>query len=106
MECESKLFFSSYRIHDKLVNQHIATSLYCLQASVYVSSLLFALCQDIAKIGGHSLERYTNTSDITSFRTLDLLCMKSVVNAVYTSCLILAWCVKPVNVSVCVCVFV
>jgi len=29
-----------------------------LQASVYVMSLLFSLCQEISRVGGHAIDRY------------------------------------------------
>ena len=29
------------------------------QSSVYVTSLLFTLCQEISRVGGHALDRYT-----------------------------------------------
>ena len=29
-----------------------------LQASVYVTALLFGLCQEISRIGGHAVHRY------------------------------------------------
>lgn len=32
------------------------------QSSVYVTSLLFALCQEINRVGGHALDRYTPLS--------------------------------------------